>query len=127
VILSLKERRHAHIGAPAVHWNTHLNRRVMVFHIYINKNVYISSSKDGISWITPRLLIQHIAGDRRKAWFPTIVGTETEKVAGQRATLYYLEINGAEPHYTKVRARMRVPLTFDRNSNCPGGLLVCTR
>jgi hypothetical protein len=101
-------------AAPAVHWNTYVRRWIMVFHSYIDKNIYISSSIDGITWIKPRLLIERIPGDKRKAWFPTIVGDTSDKIAGQTATLYYLDINANETVFSKIRTRYRVPLTFSR-------------
>lgn len=97
---------------PAVHWNTYLNKWVMLYHGYQNKSIFIAASDDGLNWDCPRLLVQN-NGRGWRAWYPTLVGDVTDKVAGQRAHLYYLQMqelaNGKHS-----RQYVKVPLTFQR-------------
>ncbi|MCH5686155.1 hypothetical protein LWM68_18980 [Niabella sp. W65] len=68
---------------PSVHWNTYLNRFVMIWHGWDGK-LYISASADGETWETPRLLLQ----DGPKAWYPAIIGASSVE-GGQAIQLYY--------------------------------------
>lgn len=68
---------------PSVHWNTYLNKFVMVWHGW-NEKLYISASDDGEVWESPQILLDE--GD--KTWYPVIVGTDSTK-GGQTVTLYY--------------------------------------
>ena len=68
---------------PSVHWNTYLNKFIMVWHGW-NEKLYISASIDGEVWETPQLLLDEGA----KTWYPVIVGSSST-VGGQTVTLYY--------------------------------------
>jgi len=76
-------------GNPSVHWNTYLQKWVMVWHGWAPGVIYISFSSDGITWGTPQnIIVSSIAG---KAWYPTIIGV-TDVEAGQIAKIYYADI-----------------------------------
>ena len=78
---------------PSVHWNTHLNRYVMLLNrtsdvhfaqegIYISYNVELDQP---VQWSTPRLILQG------GSWYPQVVGLEpgdTDKTAGRVARLF---------------------------------------
>lgn len=68
---------------PSVHWNTYLNKFVMIWHGWDGK-LYISASADGEAWGTPKLLLE----DGPKAWYPAIIGTSSVE-GGQVIQLYY--------------------------------------
>lgn len=68
---------------PSVHWNTYLNRFVMVWHGWDGK-IYISTSEEGEVWETPQLLID----EGSKTWYPVVVGDDSVQ-GGQTVTLYY--------------------------------------
>jgi hypothetical protein len=76
-------------GNPSVHYNSYLDRFVMVWHSWVSTSIYISTSTDGIVWEDPRLL-EPDSGARR-AWYPTIIG-ESDTKAGKIARLYYADI-----------------------------------
>ena len=76
-------------GNPSVHYNSYLERFVMVWHSWVSTSIYISSSIDGVVWEQPRLLESN-AGSRR-AWYPTIIG-QSDTEAGKIARLYYADI-----------------------------------
>jgi len=76
-------------GNPSVHYNTHLERWIMVYGGW-DGTTYISSSTDMIHWDTPRALAVSDQGGR--AWYPTIVGDEGDTVAERVANLYYADI-----------------------------------
>lgn len=76
-------------GNPSVHWNTFLNKWIMVWHGWSPANIYISASSDGIVWETPQTIITSEIGGR--AWYPTIIG-DTDVEAGQVAKIYYADI-----------------------------------
>ena len=75
-------------GNPSVHWNTYLNKWVMVWHGWSPANIYISVSTNGINWDTPKMIIVSEQGGR--AWYPTIIGV-TDVEAGQVAKIYYAD------------------------------------
>ena len=78
-------------GNPSVHYNSYLQRFVMVWHSWVSLSIYISTSTDGVVWEEPRLLEPNSAP--RRAWYPTIIGaSDTE--AGKIARLYYADIAG---------------------------------
>lgn len=77
---------------PSVHWNTYLERWVMVWHAWgTTAETMISFSKDGITWDTPQSIITSKIAAGGKAWYPTIIG-ETDVTAGQIARIYYADI-----------------------------------
>lgn len=76
-------------GNPSVHYNSYLERFVMVWHSWETVSVYISTSIDGINWEQPKLL-ESKSGPRR-AWYPTIIG-KSDTEAGKIARLYYADI-----------------------------------
>ena len=76
-------------GNPSVHYNSYLERFVMVWHSWVSLSIYISTSTDGIVWEQPRLLEPN--ADSRRAWYPTIIG-ESDTEAGKIARLYYADI-----------------------------------
>lgn len=75
-------------GNPSVHWNTYLNKWVMVWHGWSPANIYISVSANGINWDTPKMIIVSEQGG--KAWYPTIIGV-TDVEAGRVAKIYYAD------------------------------------
>lgn len=76
-------------GNPSVHYNSYLERFVMVWHSWVSTSIYISTSIDGVVWEQPRLLEAN-SGSRR-AWYPTIIG-QSDTEAGKIARLYYADI-----------------------------------
>ncbi len=72
---------------PSVHWNTHLESWVMVWHSW-EGDIYISYSPDLEHWELPCLLL---SGGNSLCWYPTVIG-ETDTLAGQTAKLYYADI-----------------------------------
>ncbi|KAI9032340.1 hypothetical protein DFJ74DRAFT_654135 [Hyaloraphidium curvatum] len=76
---------------PSVHWNTYLGRWVMVYGSWSGA-VFISSSRDGTTWDVPRQVVTSQRGDR--AWYPTIIGDQGDRVIGQDARLYYADFGG---------------------------------
>jgi hypothetical protein len=76
-------------GNPSVHYNSYLERFVMVWHSWVSLSIYISTSTDGITWEEPKLL-ESKSGSRR-AWYPTIIG-RSDTDAGKIARLYYADI-----------------------------------
>lgn len=76
-------------GNPSVHYNTYLDRFVMVWHSWVSLSIYISTSIDGVVWEQPRLLEPKTG--LRRAWYPTIIG-ESDTRAGKVARLYYADI-----------------------------------
>ena len=76
---------------PSVHWNTHLEKWVMVWHSWGNTGrINLSVSADGISWSTPQIIVESEIGGR--AWYPTIIGI-TDVEAGQNARIYYADFS----------------------------------
>lgn len=77
---------------PSVHWNTYLEKWVMVWHAWgTTAQTRISFSDDGITWDTPQSIIASEINTGGKAWYPTIIG-ETDVKAGQIARIYYADI-----------------------------------
>ncbi len=76
-------------GNPSVHWNTFLNKWIMVYGGW-DGNSYISSSVDMVYWTPPQLLLQPAYSGGR-AWYPTIIG-DSDTQAGETAKLYYADI-----------------------------------
>ncbi|WP_242157269.1 T9SS type A sorting domain-containing protein [Aestuariivivens sediminis] len=68
---------------PSVHWNTYLNKFIMIYHGW-NEKLYISASDDGEVWEVPQLLLD----EGSKTWYPVVVGTNSTE-GGQTVTLYY--------------------------------------
>ena len=77
-------------GNPSVHWNTYLNKWVMVYGGWDNK-AYISASPNLINWDRPGILVTPSAGSL-KAWYPTIISDNGDLTAGKTAKLYYADI-----------------------------------
>lgn len=79
-------------GNPSVHFNTSLQRWVMVFHSWDNtqtssgNSLWITSSADLINWDSPRLLLA--ASGSGRYWYPTILGP-TDTSCDQVGTLLY--------------------------------------
>jgi len=69
---------------PSVHWNTYLNRWVMVWHSW-GGDIYISTSNNGTVWSMPQLIIDE---GSTKLYYPTIIGT-TDELGGNSVKLYY--------------------------------------
>jgi len=78
-------------GNPSVHFNTYLDRYVMVWHSWQSLSIYFSTSSNGIDWDPPRIL--EPASGVRRAWYPTIIG-DSDTRAGKVARLYYADIAG---------------------------------
>jgi hypothetical protein len=49
---------------PAIHFNMHLNKWVMVWHGWVNNRLYISASTDAMVWETPRVIAESINQSR---------------------------------------------------------------
>ena len=75
---------------PSVHWNTHLQKWVMVYHGWGPKDVLITASEDLINWEPARTVASSTVGGN--AWYPTIIG-EDDKVAGESARIYYADMD----------------------------------
>ena len=79
---------------PSVHWNTHLERYVMLLNHAVDaewrqEGVYVAFSRslsDPTGWSTPKRLL---AGG---TWYPQVIGTDlgvgTDKIAGERARFF---------------------------------------
>jgi len=77
---------------PSVHWNTYLEKWVMVWHGWGNSaKINLSVSSDGINWSTPQSIIESEQGG--KAWYATIIGN-TDVESGQNARIYYADMKG---------------------------------
>jgi hypothetical protein len=74
---------------PSVHWNTHLNEWIMVYHGWAPAEIFITGSKDLIHWYTPQSIISSSRGGR--AWYPTIIG-DSDVQAGESARIYYADL-----------------------------------
>lgn len=74
---------------PAIHFNTYLNKWVIVWHGWNNK-LYISASADTMTWETPRVLAESI--NKSRAWYPTIIcANGGHQWCGDRGRLYYAD------------------------------------
>lgn len=73
---------------PSVHYNTYLNKWVMVWHSWSSSegSIWLSTSTDMINWDTPISIVS--ANVNEKIWYPTIIGS-TDTEAGQEAWLCY--------------------------------------
>jgi hypothetical protein len=75
---------------PSVHWNTYLNRYVVLLNRpggpdWRQEGVYVSFSTDLLTWTIPHKLFD------TNSWYPQVVGVqpgESDTVAGQYARLY---------------------------------------
>ncbi len=94
-------------GNPSVHYNSYLDRFVMVWHSWGSLSIYISTSTDGVVWEQPRLLEPNTVS--RRAWYPTIIG-KSDTEAGKIARLYYADI---APGFTS-RDFVSKALVFDK-------------
>ena len=74
---------------PSVHWNTHLQKWVMVYAGWNPAEVLITASEDLVHWEPARAVAGSAVGG--KAWYATIVG-EDDKAAGASARIYYADI-----------------------------------
>ena len=70
-------------GNPSVHWNSYFQRWVMAWHAWDESGIWISVSKEGIEWESPRILVQ-TSGSARN-WNPTL----KMDADGKSGTLYY--------------------------------------
>jgi len=78
-------------GNPSVHYNTALDRWVMIWHSWegqssYSKSLWLSTSEDLMNWTPPQPVL--VAEEIEKYWYPTIIG-ESDVLAGQDAWLYY--------------------------------------
>lgn len=78
-------------GNPSVHYNTYIDRWVMVWHVWDGPypgpaSIWLSTSTDMVNWDTPIHLVS--AEGNEKMWYPTIIGS-SDIEAGQSAWLYY--------------------------------------
>lgn len=73
---------------PSVHWNTFLQKWVMVYDANVG-GLYISTSVDALAWEIPRLLtLSHNGGYAR---YPTITGPQGDLVSGSSSYLLYAD------------------------------------
>ncbi len=95
---------------PAVHFNSYLEKWVMVWGGWDPLHIFISSSTDLLEWSTP-LDIVAPEGSAIRAWYPTIISDQGDTVAGKSATLYYAEMFPG----TGNRSFLKRTITFTRN------------
>jgi hypothetical protein len=74
---------------PSVHWNTFLNRWVMVWHGW-DGNLYISASPDLFAWDQPQVLMAPAAG--RRLTYATVIGVDDKK-ASSAPTMFYADMS----------------------------------
>jgi hypothetical protein len=83
---------------PSIHWNTHLERYVILLNRAIDKNwkqegVYVTFNRDladPAGWTTPKNILRGLRADE---WYPQVIGLskenrETDKLAGRVARLF---------------------------------------
>ena len=92
---------------PSVHWNTHLQKWVMVYAGWNPSDVLITASEDLINWEPARTVASSAVGGN--AWYATIIG-EDDKVAGESARIYYADI---QPDFSSRQFVSR-EITFTR-------------
>ncbi len=88
---------------PSVHWNSYLNRYVMLINRsggleWAQEGVYLSFSTDLMTWTIPHKLFN------TNAWYPQVVGAqpgESDTLAGQYARLYLSGISVYGLEFTK--------------------------
>lgn len=97
-------------GNPSVHYNSYLEKFVMVWHSWVSTSIYISTSPNGTDWEQPTLL-EPKAGAGRRAWYPTIIG-QSDTEAGRVARLYYADI---APNFAS-RDFVSKALVFDKET-----------
>ena len=86
-----------------MHWNTYLNRYVMLVNRsggleWAQEGVYLSFSTDLMTWTIPHKLFN------TNAWYPQIIGPqpgESDTLAGQYARLYLSGISVYGLEFTK--------------------------
>ncbi len=91
----------AHGGNPSVHWNTFLQRWVIVYHTWPGSLV-MSQSDDLISWSVPVVLLNPAA--TAKVWYATILG-ESDTLAGEHAVLLYAYFPDINKHEREFLSR----------------------
>ncbi len=79
-------------GNPSVHWNTFLQRWIMVWQQWEVGKLWISQSQNLTEWTKPKILLA--PQDDRKLWYPTIIG-QSDVVAGKSALLCYARFKNA--------------------------------
>jgi hypothetical protein len=87
---------------PSVHWNTYLQRYVVLLNRtngveWEQEGVYVSFSADMLTWTAPEKILD------TNYWYAQVVGLgagETEAVAGQTARLY---VGGMSPYTLEFR------------------------
>lgn len=92
---------------PSIHFNTHLQRWIITYQS-AEKDLYISSSLDLVSWEYPRLMINHTVFDANNdiiLSYPTITASLGDTVAGQFALLTFGAINQTTGLRTCVQVR----------------------
>jgi hypothetical protein len=73
-------------GNPSVHFNSYLQRWVMVWHTWDDRGLWLSFSNDLLQWATPQLIVTTGSGER--VWYGSIIG-ETDQIVGQNAWISY--------------------------------------
>ena len=77
----------ANIAAPIVHWNTYLERFVMLTSYWgRNREIWMYTSADGVSWGRPSLLVNSTVHDIA---YGQVIGADSSHEAGREATLVY--------------------------------------
>lgn len=71
---------------PSVMWNHYLNKWVMVYHGWSPKQVYISFSKDGITWSSPARIL---GSSDNPIWYPNLISAEGDLTGGKDLRLYF--------------------------------------
>ena len=92
---------------PSVHWNTHLQKWVMVYAGWSPADILITASEDLVHWEPARTVASSSVGGN--AWYVTIIG-EDDKVAGESARIYYADI---QPDFSSRQFVSR-DITFTR-------------
>lgn len=70
---------------PSVHWNSYLQKWIMVYHGW-EQVVYMSSSNDGLVWENPIALTDL---SRERAWYPNLIGDNGDATGSKVLKLYY--------------------------------------
>lgn len=101
-------------GNPSVHFNTYLQKWVMVWHTWDSTSphpasFWLATSRDLLHWEKPRVLL--VPPDSLRIWYPTILGQESDVLAGKTAWLCYARFKRGEQSNREFVAR---PIEFSR-------------
>jgi len=96
----------SHAGAnPSLHWNTYLNKWIMVWQAWADESIYLSGTTDFINWDPPVKIISPVNG--LTAQYVTIIG-DSDVQAGENAWIYWADFKAVG------RDWFRAPISFTR-------------